>query len=154
MWQYHDKKFELAQIFDYFRFCANEAIRVGIEKHITSKFKLHHEMYYKLRSEFHSKYVLGAIECASSKLKSYKKINKKKSDGKTPFWKNHLTLDNQSYKLENNTIRIPIRPREYVVINLIIMLSSNSNVPVWVQSLLLKTSLSYRTQNKLQRKPP
>ncbi len=119
VWQYHDKKSELDPVFDYFRFCANEGIRAGIEKHITSKIKLHYDLYYKLRSEFYAKYVYGALECAASKLKVYKKIIRKKPDAKTPYiWKNHLILDNQSYKLENDTVRIPIKPRKYVTIKL------------------------------------
>ena len=119
VWQYHDKKSELDPAFDYFRFCANEGIRIGVEKHITSKLKLHYEVYFKLRSEFYSRYVYGALECAASKLKLYKKIIRKKPDAKTPYvWKNHLILDNQSYKLENDAIRIPIKPRKYVTIKL------------------------------------
>ena len=127
VWQYHDKKSELDPVFGYFRFCANEGIRIGIEKHITAKIKLHYEAYYKLRSEFYSKYVYGALECASSKLKLYKKISRKKLDAKIPYiWKNHLILDNQSYKIENDAIRIPIKPREYITTSLTIMLWNSS----------------------------
>jgi len=119
VWQYHNKKSELDPVFDYFRFCANEGIRIGMEKHITSKLKLHYELYYKLRSEFYSKYIYGALECAASKLKLYKKISRKKPDAKIPYvWKNHLILDNQSYRIENDTIRIPIKPKEHVIIKL------------------------------------
>ncbi|MEX2348384.1 MAG: hypothetical protein WD531_01655, partial [Nitrosopumilaceae archaeon] len=67
VWQYHDKKDDLKPVFDYFRYCANEVIRIGIEKNLTSKFKLHYQLYPKLRldSQFHSKYVYGALECAA-----------------------------------------------------------------------------------------
>src|SRR5437660_11559864 len=69
VWQYHDKKDELEPVFDYFKYCANEAIRIGIEKNLTSKFKLHYQLYNKLRlsSKFHSKYVYDELECAASK---------------------------------------------------------------------------------------
>jgi len=84
VWQYHNKKDELDPVFDYFRYCANEAIRIGIEKNLTSKFKLHYQLYHKLRldSQFHSKYVYGALECAAARLKQYKKILKKKPNAK------------------------------------------------------------------------
>jgi ribosome-associated translation inhibitor RaiA len=88
VWQYHDRRSELQPVFDYFRTIANVAIRVGIEKNITSKFKLHHENYYKLRSEFHSKYVYGALECAASKLKLFRKIKKKETEF-TIFYTRH-----------------------------------------------------------------
>lgn len=77
------KKDDLGPVFDYFRYCANEGIRIGIEKNLSSKFKLHYQLYHKLRldSKFHSRYVYGALECAASKLKLYKKILKKKPHG-------------------------------------------------------------------------
>ncbi|MDE1827207.1 MAG: transposase [Thaumarchaeota archaeon] len=78
-------------------------------------------MYHKLRlgSQFHSKYVYGALECAASKLKLYKKILKKKTDAKKPYIsKNHLIIDNQSYKIEHDTIRVPTEPAKYLFIRL------------------------------------
>lgn len=122
VWQYHDKKSELEPIFDYFRYCANEAIRIGIEENLTSKFKLHYQLYHKLRinSQFHSKYAYGALECAASKLKLYKKILKKKPHARKPrISKNHLMIDNQSYKIEHDIIRIPTEPTKYVFIRLV-----------------------------------
>ena len=121
VWQYHDKKDDLEPVFDYFKYCANEAIRIGIEKNLTSKFKLHYQLYHKLRldSRFHSKYVYGALECAAASLKLYKKVLKKKSDAKKPYIsKNHLIIDNQSYKIEGDCIRIPLEPAKYLFIRL------------------------------------
>ncbi len=121
VWQYHDKKDELVPVFDYFKYCANEGIRIGIEKNLTSKYNLHYQLYHKLRinSQFHSKYVYGALECAASKLKLYKKTLRKKPDGKRPYIsRNHLIINNQSYKIEYGTIRIPIKPTKYLFIRL------------------------------------
>ena len=121
VWQYHDKKDDLKPVFDYFRYCANEAIQIGIEKNITSKFKLHYQLYHKLRldSQFHCKYVYGALECAAARLKLYKKALKKKSDVKKPYIsKNHLIINNLSYKIEGDHIRIPLEPAKYLFIRL------------------------------------
>lgn len=121
VWQYHNKKNEFEPVFDYFKYCANEAIRIGIEKNLTSKFNLHYQLYHTLRldSQFHCKYVYGALECAASKLKLYKKIIKKKSDVKKPHIStNHLIMDNMSYKIDQDTIRIPTQPEKYVFIKL------------------------------------
>jgi len=121
IWQYHDKKEDLEPVFDYFRYCANEGIRIGIEKNFSSKFKLHYQLYHKLRldSKFHSKYVYGALECAASKLKLYKKTLKKKPHAKKPYIsRNHLVIDNQSYKIEHDTIRITTEPTKYLFIKL------------------------------------
>jgi putative transposase len=121
VWQYHDRKGDLDPVFNYFRYCANEAIRIGIEKNLTSKYNMHYQLYHKLRldSQFYSKYVYGALECAASKLKLYKKTLKKKPDAKKPYIsKNHLIIDNQSYKIEQDTIRIPTEPAKYLFIKL------------------------------------
>lgn len=119
VWQFHDKGSELKPIFDYFRFCTNEIIRIGSQKQNTSRFSLHKELYRKLRGDFHSKYVLGSLECAASKLKQYRKAKRKKPDSKIPYiWKNMLTLDNQSWKITNGYIRIPIRKEQYCFIKL------------------------------------
>lgn len=121
VWQYHDKKEDLGPVFDYFRYCANEGIRIGIEKNLSSKFKLHYRLYHKLRldSKFHSKYVYGALECSASKLKLYKKTLKKQSHAKKPYIsRNHIILDNQSYKIEQDIIRIPTEPTKYLFIKL------------------------------------
>ncbi|MDH2907573.1 MAG: hypothetical protein PXX83_05710 [Candidatus Nitrosotalea sp.] len=89
VWQYHDRKGDLEPIFDYFRYCANEAIRVGIEKNLSSKYKLHYQLYHELRldSKFHSKYVYGALECAASKLKLYKRTQEKARCQETLYFK-------------------------------------------------------------------
>jgi len=119
IWQYHDKYEELKPAFDYFRFVANQAIRIGIEKNVTSKFGLHYELYHKLRSDLYCKILYGAFECAASNLKRYKKIKRKKSTAKIPYiHRPYLILENHSYKIENDMIRIPVRPRQYVLIKL------------------------------------
>ncbi len=80
---------------------------------------MHKELYLKIRGDFYSKYVHGALECATSKLKQHKKARRKKHDSKIPYvWKNMLKLDNQSYKISGCHIRIPIRKRQYCVIKL------------------------------------
>ncbi|MGI0062020.1 MAG: hypothetical protein ACREBA_06170 [Nitrosotalea sp.] len=40
VWQYHDKKCDLGLVFEHFRYCANEGIRIGIEKTLILKYKL------------------------------------------------------------------------------------------------------------------
>ncbi len=121
VWQYHDKKEDLGSVFNYFKYCANEAIRIGIEKNLSSKYNLYYQLYHKLRldSKFHSKYVCGALECAASKLKLYKKAIKKKPHVKRPYIsRNHLIINNQSYKIVQNIIRILTEPEKYIFIKL------------------------------------
>ncbi|MGQ9469107.1 MAG: RNA-guided endonuclease InsQ/TnpB family protein [Nitrososphaerales archaeon] len=57
--------------------------------------------------------ILNACEVACSILKNYRRCNRK------PYaQKLMLKLDNQSYKIDGNVIRIPIKPREFITIPL------------------------------------
>ena len=87
VWQYHDQSDSLREVFDYFRFCTNEAIRISDEKNLTSRGKMHHELYKHLRSnsEFLSKYVQCSIAVAKARLKLYRKTLKKKPNAKRPY---------------------------------------------------------------------
>lgn len=119
VWQHHDKKSELQPVFDYFRSIANEAIRIGAERSITSRFMLHNILYYKLRTEFHCKYVYGALECAASKLRLFRQVKKKNLKARIPYIsKNHLILDNRAYKITDGQIRIPTNSGFYCFIKL------------------------------------
>jgi len=119
IWQHHNRKAELYPVFEYFRSITNEAIRIGIEKSITSQFGLHYELYYRFRSEIHSRYIYGALGCAASKLKFYRKMKRKNPQVKIPYIsKNHLILESGAYKISDGQIRIPIRPRQYCRIKL------------------------------------
>ncbi|HKU32477.1 MAG TPA: transposase [Candidatus Nitrosotalea sp.] len=155
-WQYHDKNDDLGPVFDYYRYCANEAIRIGIEKKITSKFKLYYQLYHKLRldSQFHCKHVYGALECAASRLKIYKKTLKKKPNAKRPYIsKNHLILDNQSYKIEKNIVRIPTESGKYVFIKLTnyvykkIMDTKLGNITITDDKIIISYSRDIKEQN-------
>ncbi|MDE1830155.1 MAG: IS200/IS605 family accessory protein TnpB-related protein [Thaumarchaeota archaeon] len=82
---------------------------------------LHYQLYHILRSDtrFHSKYVYGALECAASKLKLYRKTIKQKPSAKRPYIsRNHLILDNQLYKIEGDAVLIPTEPGRHLLFKL------------------------------------
>ena len=121
VWQFHDKKDELQQVFDHFRFMTNEGIRIGDEKNITSRKSMHDELYMTLRdARFYAKYVQGALSVAKAKLKLYRKTLKKHPDAKRPYVKRDmLTLDNQCVKItDDGRLRFPVRAKEYIFIKL------------------------------------
>ena len=121
VWQFHDKKDELTDVFDYFRFCTNEAIRIGDENNLTSRNSLHHELYKTLRndSNFYAKYVYGSLSVAKARLKLYRTTKKKKPNAARPYVKRDMiTLDNQSFKIINGYLRFPIRAKQYLFVKL------------------------------------
>ncbi|QLH07612.1 RNA-guided endonuclease InsQ/TnpB family protein [Nitrosopumilus ureiphilus] len=121
VWQFHDKREELADVFNYFRLCTNEAIRISDEKNLTSRNTMHHELYEHLRnnSQYYAKYVHGSISVAKARLKLYRATKKKKPNANRPYMKrNMITLDNQTYKIIDNHLRFPIRAKQYIYIKL------------------------------------
>ncbi|MCS4541905.1 MAG: transposase, partial [Euryarchaeota archaeon] len=65
---------EILNLLEAFRDMVNYSIFIGLEKNITSRFKLSNEVYHKLaESGLHTWYVLSAIEVASTILKNYRK---------------------------------------------------------------------------------
>lgn len=110
---------ELSYLMKEFHYMVNEAIRVGIEKNITSKFTLRNELYQKFKNEFHTSYISMAVFQAHSLLKSYRRSLRKKSNIKKPYvHKQFFIIDSCCYKIFYDHIQIPTRPREFVVIPL------------------------------------
>ncbi|MEX0861670.1 RNA-guided endonuclease InsQ/TnpB family protein [Nitrosopumilus sp.] len=119
VWQFHDKSDALKEVFDYFRFCTNEMIRVSEQKNLTSRGAMHKEFYKNLREDFIAKYIQSSTSVAKARLKLYRTTKKKKPDAKIPYVKrNMITLDNQSFKIQDEILRIPIKPHEYIFIKL------------------------------------
>jgi len=119
VWQFHDKKENLRELFDYFRYCTNESIRIGDEKNLTSRNTIHHELYKTLRSNFCAKYVQGSLSVAKARLKLYRTTKKKNSNAKRPYVKRDMiTLDNQGFKIIDGYLRFPIKPKQYLFIKM------------------------------------
>jgi len=98
----------------------NYCVHVGLEKNITSRFRLSNEVYHRL-SEYglHMWYSLSAIEVATAILKNYRKALRKKCGVRKPYAETLVAkLGNQAYKLVEGQLRIPIRPREYFYVPL------------------------------------
>lgn len=110
---------ELGKLMTEFRFMVNEAIRVGIEKKITSKLRLRNELYPGFRNGFNTSYINMAVFKAHALLKSYRRSLKKNPSSKQPYvWKDFLIVDSYVYKIFYDHIQVPTRPKEFVVIPL------------------------------------
>jgi putative transposase len=108
------------QLLEYFRSMVDQCIHVGIEKNLTSRFKLERVVYRQL-SEFglHSWYTLSAVEVATAILKNYRKAKRRQQDVNVPrARKLTAKLGNQGYRVIDGDIRIPIVPGEYFYIPL------------------------------------
>ena len=109
----------LSNLMEEFKHMVNEAIRIDIEKKITSKLTLRNEVYPRFKNGFHTSYISMAVFRAHALLKNYRKHLKKNPDTKRPYVKKpFLVVDSYYYKIIHNHIQIPTRPREFVVVPL------------------------------------
>ena len=76
VWQFHDKKDELQELFEYSRWVKNEVFREAFDKDFTSRSSYHRAFCYKLKRGFHIKHTQNAIFYAASKIKLYKKTKR------------------------------------------------------------------------------
>jgi len=147
---------ELAHLMKEFHYMVNEAIRIGIEKNITSKLTLRNELYYQSKNEFHTSYINMAVFQAHSLLKSYRKSLRENPDTKKPYvYKKFLIVDSNYYKIFYDHIQIPTRPREFVVIPLnryVSSIISNPSLKLGNVTLTASTlSISFSKEVKAQK---
>lgn len=105
---------QLLSLLETFRDMVNEAIRIGCERKPRTRFQLITQVYsyFKERYGLHTHYILSACECAFAMLRNRRWKTK-------PYAKHlFLKLDNQTYQLNYMMLRIPIRPREFIILPL------------------------------------
>jgi len=110
---------EINNLLETFRKMVNEAIRVGLQKNITSRFSLSNAVYKPLHNGLHTWYILSAIEKACAILKNYRKAKRKKQKVKKPYVKKRFaSIGTLGYKIVDNKLRLTIKPKQYVYISL------------------------------------
>jgi len=111
---------DVLRLLEAFRNMVNYCIRVGLEKGITSRFRLTREVYHRLMEYgYHSWYVLSAIEVATVILKNYRKAKRRNGRVKAPRARRLMAkIGNQAVKVGNGMLRIPLKPRQYLHIQL------------------------------------
>jgi len=106
-----------------FRLIVNKSIRIAHRGDLRSRFRLTHAAYSLLSRDHHiyKQYIPSAFEVAMGCLKTYRRKVRKGRRAGVPYLRRlMLKAENQSYRLDRATgrIRIPIRAREHVIIDL------------------------------------
>jgi len=97
-----------------FRMMVNHAIWAGMQGGFRSRFSLIKAVYKDFKKYgLHSHYTLNACEVAAAILKNHRR-NHRAPVAKKLF----LKFDKQTYLLQKETLRIPIKPREFLVLKL------------------------------------
>lgn len=107
-------------LLEAFRDMVNYCIHVGLERGVTSRFRLSNEVYHDLtKSGYHTWYVLSAIEVATTILKNYRKAKRGNCEVRVPRARKLMAkIGNQAIKVANGMLRIPLKPRQYLYIQL------------------------------------
>lgn len=110
---------ELESLLNIFKKMVNHCIHVGLEKNISSRFRLQNEVYRELHNGYHTWYILSAVEKGCAILKNYRKAKRKNVKTKTPYvTKAFVSIGNECYKIADKKLRLTVRPRQYVYLPL------------------------------------
>jgi len=111
--QYESRE-SVKPLLETFRTMVNHALWIGTRKRIRGRFRLIMAVYGEFkRYGLHTHYTLSACEVASAILKNHRRKHR------APVARRlFLKLDSQSYKLQGENLRIPIKPRQYVILKL------------------------------------
>lgn len=111
---------EVLNLLEAFREMVNYCIHIGLEKNISSRFRLQSMVYPHLTTYgLHSWYVLSAVEIATAILKNHRKAKRKNPNVKTPRARRLVAkIGNQAIKVVEDKLRIPLKPKQYFYIKL------------------------------------
>lgn len=104
----------VSELLETFRKMVNHAIWVGLEEKPRTRFQLIKLVYQDLKAYgLHTHYILSACEVGFSILRNHRRRRR------TPYARRlFLKLDNQSYWLNYMMLRIPVKPRQFLLIPL------------------------------------
>jgi len=99
----------IGELLETFRRMVNEAVKVALEQRITSRFRLIRAVHGPFKHYgLHTHYALSACEVACGLIRNRKRR-------KTPYVRGaFLKLDNQTFKIQGNVLRIPVKPRQFI----------------------------------------
>ena len=116
--QNHQASIDLLLLLDEFRRMVNVCITVGIEENASSLKTLSLKSYHRLSRDILGYYRLGAISVATGILRNYRKAERKNPRTRVPFARKLMLTTCYGFKIQNNLLRLPVKPRHYVYVKL------------------------------------
>jgi putative transposase len=96
----------------------NVCIAIGIEENISSRKTLSLASYHRLSRDILGYYRLGAIGIATGILRNYRKAVRKNPRTRIPYARRLMLTTCYGFKIQANLLRLPVKPREYVYLQL------------------------------------
>ena len=96
----------------------NVCVAIGIEENISSLKSLSLKSYHRLSRDILSYYGLCAISTATGILHNHRKAKRKNSRTRIPYAKKLMLTTCYGFKIQNDLLRLPVKPRKYVYVRL------------------------------------
>jgi putative transposase len=116
--QKHQASADLLRLLDEFRRMVNICIAVGIEENVSSLKTLSLRSYHHLSRDMLGYYRLGAISTATRILRNHRSVRRKNPRARLPYAKKLMLATCYGFKIQNNLLRLPVKPRHYVYVRL------------------------------------
>ena len=116
--QNHQASAHLLRLLDEFRRMVNVCIAVGMEENVSSLKTLSLRSYHRLSPDILGYYRLGAISTAARIVHNHRKAKKGNLPTRFPYARRLMMTTCYGFKIQNNLLRLPVKPRHYVYVKL------------------------------------
>jgi len=140
-----------AELLRDFRDMVSFCVKVGLERGVSSRFRLTKLTYRELSSRYpwHGWYALSAIEVATVILKNYRRALRKGLRVEEPRARRLIAkIGSQAIKVEGDVVRLPLRPREWLYIPLHKRILSFVEAGCRLRSVTLTPSVAFLAFSK------
>jgi putative transposase len=116
--QQYQTSADLLWLLDEFRRMVNVCIMIGIEQKVSSLRTLSSRAYSRLSRDMLGYYRLGAIGAATVIIRNYRKAERRNARTKLPYAKRLVLTSCYGFKIHDNLLRLPVKPRKFVYLKL------------------------------------
>jgi putative transposase len=116
--QKHQASPDLLRLLDEFRHMVNICVAVGLQENVSSLKTLSLKSYRHLSRDMLGYYRLGAISTATRILRNHRSVRRRNPGARLPHARKLMLTTCYGFKIQNNLLRLPVKPRHYVYVKL------------------------------------
>ena len=109
---------DLLRLLDEFKRMVNICVAVGMQENVSSLKTLSLRSYRHLSRDILGYYRLGAISTATRILRNHRSVRRKNPRTRFPYARKLMLTTCYGFKIQNNLLRLPVKPRHYVHVKL------------------------------------
>ena len=109
---------DLLRLLDEFKRMVNICVAVGMQENVSSLKTPSLRSYQHLSRDILGYYRLGAISTATRILRNHRSVRRKNPRTRFPYARKLMLTTCYGFKIQNNLLRLPVKPRHYVYVKL------------------------------------